>query len=321
MTWLDLLILAFLAYSAYAGFRRGAVLMGLELSSFLIATAVALFLYHPFGAGIKTLTHTSAAIGNIGAFSIAWMLTEIACALVARFYILPRLSRAVQLSRTNRIGGSLLSVLKSVVVVALSFIVFAGLPFSSVTKQAVAGSFFGSASLAYSNGLQSWLASGLGHDLSDSLNFFTVTSDPEASETIELGYKTTEVTIDQKDEDAMLVLLNHERTSRGLSPLTLNTHARGVARDHSKDMFARGYFSHITPEGKSPFDRLRDSRVDFGTAGENLALAPTLALAHQGLMNSPGHRANILGSHYRTVGIGIIDGGPYGLMITQDFTD
>jgi uncharacterized protein YkwD len=321
VTWLDLLILAFLAYSAYAGFRRGAVLMGLELSSFLIATAVALFLYHPFGIAIKALTHTSAAIGNVGAFAIAWMVTEIVCALVARFYILPHLSHAVQLSRTNRIGGSLLGVLKSVVIAGLGVIVFAGLPFSAGTKHAVTDSYFGHASLAYSNGIQAWLATGLGHDLSDSLNFFTVTSDPEGTETIELGYKTTDVTIDQKEEDAMLVLLNHERTSRGLGPLTMNIPARQVARDHSKDMFARGYFSHITPEGKSPFDRLHDSNVDFGTAGENLALAPTLALAHQGLMNSPGHRANILDSHYRTVGIGIIDGGPYGLMITQDFTD
>ena len=56
-------------------------------------------------------------------------------------------------------------------------------------------------------------------------------------------------------------------------------------------------------------------------AGENLALAPTLQLAHDGLMKSPGHRANILSTNYRTVGIGIVDGGPYGLMVTQDFTD
>jgi uncharacterized protein YkwD len=86
-------------------------------------------------------------------------------------------------------------------------------------------------------------------------------------------------------------------------------------------MFARGYFSHISPEGKSPFDRMKAGGVSFGSAGENLALAPTLELAHQGLMNSPGHRANILSPKYKTVGIGIINGGPYGLMVTQDFSD
>jgi len=119
----------------------------------------------------------------------------------------------------------------------------------------------------------------------------------------------------------VLVLLNHERTTRGLPALTFNDTARTVARAHSTDMFARGYFSHINPEGKNPFDRMRAGGVKFGSAGENLALAPTLALAHTGLMNSPGHRANILSPNYTTVGIGIVDGGPYGLMVTQDFTD
>jgi len=45
--------------------------------------------------------------------------------------------------------------------------------------------------------------------------------------------------------------------------------------------------------------------VSFRTAGENLALAPTVQIAHTGLMNSPGHRANILHSQFGRVGIGI----------------
>ena len=84
-------------------------------------------------------------------------------------------------------------------------------------------------------------------------------------------------------------------------------------------MFARGYFAHDTPEGRSPFDRMHEGGVSFQTAGENLALAPTLQVAHNGLMNSPGHRANILGRDFGRVGIGILDGGMRGLMVTQNF--
>ena len=84
-------------------------------------------------------------------------------------------------------------------------------------------------------------------------------------------------------------------------------------------MFARGYFAHVSPDSLSPFDRMKAAHVRYITAGENLALAPTLPLAHKGLMNSPGHRANILQPLYRRVGIGILDGGMYGLMITQNF--
>ena len=92
-----------------------------------------------------------------------------------------------------------------------------------------------------------------------------------------------------------------------------------VARAHSKDMFARGYFSHYTPEGEDPFDRMKDAGVKFIAAGENLALGQTLNICHQGLMNSPGHRANILRPTYGRLGIGILDGGIHGLMISQEF--
>jgi hypothetical protein len=102
----------------------------------------------------------------------------------------------------------------------------------------------------------------------------------------------------------MLELVNRERAAAGLAPLAADPELTEVARRHSVDMFARGYFSHHTPEGKDPFDRIRAADVRFRTAGENLALAPTLPDAHTGLMNSPGHRANILRPQFGRVGIG-----------------
>jgi uncharacterized protein YkwD len=64
---------------------------------------------------------------------------------------------------------------------------------------------------------------------------------------------------------------------------------------------------------------MHQSNVQFLTAGENLALAPTLSVAHTGLMNSPGHRANILRAQFGRVGIGIIDGGMRGFMVSHEF--
>ena len=66
---------------------------------------------------------------------------------------------------------------------------------------------------------------------------------------------------------------------------------------------------------------MRDADVRFTAAGENLALAQTLEIAHRNLMNSPGHRANIMSPAFGRVGIGIMDGGFYGLMISQEFRD
>ena len=120
-------------------------------------------------------------------------------------------------------------------------------------------------------------------------------------------------------EKQMLDLVNQERVKAGLKPLAPDPELTEVARKHSADMFARGYFAHDTPEGVTPFDRMRAANVRFLTAGENLALAPTIPVAHTGLMNSPGHRANILRPEFGRVGIGVMDGGMRGLMVSQEF--
>ena len=117
----------------------------------------------------------------------------------------------------------------------------------------------------------------------------------------------------------MLALVNREREAAGLRPVAADPALVEVARKHSTDMFARGYFAHQTPEGASPFDRMKRDNVSFRTAGENLALAPTVRVAHTGLMNSPGHRANILRPEFGRLGIGIVDGGYRGIMVSQEF--
>jgi uncharacterized protein YkwD len=152
-------------------------------------------------------------------------------------------------------------------------------------------------------------------------SFTLLTVSPESDQTLELGFTVADVQVAAVAEQRMLELINRERVDHGLEPLVMNDTARLVARAHSRDMFARGYFSHRTPEGADPFDRMRAGKVEFRAAGENLALAPTLPLAHRGLMDSPGHRANILSDNYRTVGIGIVVSRRHGLMVTQNFTN
>ena len=119
----------------------------------------------------------------------------------------------------------------------------------------------------------------------------------------------------------MLQMINEERQKHGLKLLQADPEMLQVARAHSQDMFAKGYFAHDDLDGKDPFDRMRAANIRFATAGENLALAQTVGIAHVNLMNSPGHRANILNPSFGRVGIGILDGGFYGLMISQEFRD
>lgn len=136
---------------------------------------------------------------------------------------------------------------------------------------------------------------------------------------IMLDYTTSDFKIRHDLEAAMLVLINTERQKQGLNVLTADPALAAAATAHAADMFTRGYFSHNTPEGIDPFQRLQKLHITYRYAGENLALAPTLLKAHEGLMRSPGHRANILNPSYGRIGIGILDAGVHGLMITQEF--
>ncbi|MCS6862922.1 MAG: CAP domain-containing protein, partial [Abditibacteriales bacterium] len=79
------------------------------------------------------------------------------------------------------------------------------------------------------------------------------------------------------------------------------------------------YFSHDSPKGSTPFDRIKATGLTYVTAGENIAYAPTIAQAHEGLMKSKGHRENILRSSFTEIGIGIVDAGKMGKMVTQNF--
>jgi uncharacterized protein YkwD len=169
----------------------------------------------------------------------------------------------------------------------------------------------------YAEQLEGQLRPVFGDAIARSLNLLTI--QPDSDERVTLPFKVATTKPRPDLEKRMLDLVNRERQAEGLPTLAPDPELTEVARRHSADMFARGYFAHDTPEGISPFDRMRDSGVRFLTAGENLALAPTIEVAHTGLMNSPGHRANILRREFGRVGIGVMDGGMRGLMVSQEF--
>jgi uncharacterized YkwD family protein len=121
------------------------------------------------------------------------------------------------------------------------------------------------------------------------------------------------------DERTMIQLVNKEREKMGLDPLLVNMSLVELARMKSQDMIDHDYFGHQSPTYGSPFDMMKSAGIQYRTAGENLAGAHTVEIAHHNLMNSPGHRQNILNSAFTHVGVGVVKGGPYGIMFTQMF--
>jgi uncharacterized YkwD family protein len=121
------------------------------------------------------------------------------------------------------------------------------------------------------------------------------------------------------DEQRMVSLVNQERNKQGLKPLTADLELSRVARIKSKDMIDQDYFSHQSPTYGSPFEMMKKFGIAYRTAGENIACNQSVEAAHKALMDSPGHRENILKQEYTHVGIGIVNGGVCGKMFTQMF--
>ncbi len=120
-------------------------------------------------------------------------------------------------------------------------------------------------------------------------------------------------------EQRMVNLINQARQKAGLTALRANSELSRVARFKSADMIEKDYFSHQSPTYGSPFEMMKKFGVSYRAAAENIACNSSVDAAHKALMNSPGHRANILNSTYTEVGIGIVDGGMCGQMYTQMF--
>ncbi|NPV71523.1 MAG: sporulation protein [Firmicutes bacterium] len=121
------------------------------------------------------------------------------------------------------------------------------------------------------------------------------------------------------EEKQMYDLVNKERVAAGLKPLEIDMRLVELARLKSQDMSDKGYFDHLSPTYGSPFDMMKKAGITYRAAGENLAGAPTVEMAHNGLMNSPGHRANILNTMFTHIGIGVAKSSRYGLLFTQMF--
>lgn len=121
------------------------------------------------------------------------------------------------------------------------------------------------------------------------------------------------------EEQRMVELVNGERAKAGLPALTVDPELSKVARLKSRDMVDKNYFSHQSPTYGSPFDMMKQFGISYRNAAENIACNQDVEAAHQALMNSSGHRANILSKDFTHIGIGIVDGGPCGKMFTQQF--
>jgi len=109
----------------------------------------------------------------------------------------------------------------------------------------------------------------------------------------------------------VLNLVNQERAAAGVPAVAFDSDAERAAKAHCEDMEGRGFFSHTTPEGWSPSDRLDMLGASgFSGVGENIAVGQSTPQAvMDAWMNSSGHRANILRDSFTHLGVGYDEDG------------
>jgi uncharacterized protein YkwD len=314
---IDILLLVVVLLSVLSGYSRGLILGALDLLSWGLSLVAGLRFYQPVARSLAAHIHFLPQIWSRPiAFILVAVIVCVAVQLLGRL-ILKRLPGDIHQRRFNRLLGVIPGFAYGLIAAAIVAALILSVPLNEGLRERARASQSVNRLAVYTERLEALLHPVFGEAIAETLNLLIVK--PESNERVSLPYKVAASRPRPELEARMLEMVNGERVAAGLRPLAADPELTQVARQHSADMFARGYFAHRSPEGRDPFERMREANVRFSIAGENLALAPTLHIAHNGLMNSPGHRANILQRDFGRVGIGIMDGGIHGLMVTQDF--
>ncbi len=316
MNYIDLFLFAIIILSIWNGIQHGFIVGIIELVSWVCSLVIG-FLYYPKLAGWLEKHFESLGILAVPvAFVAAVVISRIVFAIIAA-RILAAVPRQAHGHVANRVFGIVPGTLNGIIWAAILSTLLLIIPLWKGTMEETRESRIANTLSVEVERLQQKISPLVDDVVKRSINKLVI--NPESDSSVSLPYRVQNPEVRGDLEAEMLQLINEERTKEGLKPMVEDLELAYVARQHSKDMFARGYFSHLNPDGKGPFHRIHEAKIGFITAGENLALAQTLKMAHYGLMHSPGHRANILNPAYGRVGIGIQDGGIYGLMITQNF--
>lgn len=320
LNWVDWVILAIVAYYAWEGWGQGVIALVSSFVSFLGSLWIAIRFHGQVGAFLVSKFGIPPIWTDVLGYLIVGFVSEFLIAEgVSRVVV--RIPRKLQVSRANKLLGVVLGIGNSLVLVIFFLLIILALPIRGTVKQDINKSILGKQLVKYVQIYGGQVTSALEDSAREAIKFLTI--EPTSGERIALpiGNEQLTLTADEAGERQMLALVNAERQKAGVAPLVVDTRITSVARAHSRDMFERRYFSHIDPEGLDAGKRLEAAGIAFLVAGENLAYAPDVATAHQGLMDSPGHRRNILDPQFTLLGIGIINSETYGIMVTQNFAN
>lgn len=317
--YIDLLIILALIYFATEAFRHGFWVIVADFVSFLTSLILSLRFYKYVSEFLKTNFNLGSSVSDaLGFLALAIILESILGIALGR--LVQALPKKFKKHKLNKFLGIIPGIGEGIVLIAFLLTFIVALPIKPAIKRDITDSKIGSYLLEKTVTVENSINQVFGGVINDSLTYLTI--HPSSNESISLDdVLTFNLTVEEQSESELFKKTNEERQKLAIEPLIWDPEIVPVARAHAKDMWERKYFSHYSPEGKDVGDRLKEAGMDYFVAGENLALAPSVTIAHTGLMNSEGHRENILNPDFKKVGIGVVDNGIYGKMFVEIFTN
>jgi uncharacterized protein YkwD len=318
--WIDWVIIIIFAYEAYQGWVSGFVSLGASVLALAVSLWLAIAYQTPVSSFFIEKFGVAPTWGLILSYMSIVFLGQIIFMQILHLLV-ARIPKQIANSKINSALGAIVSWLNSLTIVAFVIIVLLALPLRGTIKKDIESSVIGGKIAAFTKSYEGPLKVSLNEFQKKATKFFTIKPDSKESMALDVAPKSSDLEISDVDEKKMLALVNAERAKVGAPALVVDVTIVQVARNHSRDMFMRRYFSHVTPDAKDPADRMQEGGVKFSMVGENLAYAPDAETAHQGLMDSPEHKKNILDPQFHRIGIGIITTQSFGMMVTQDFAN
>ncbi|NTV31605.1 hypothetical protein HGA91_06535 [candidate division WWE3 bacterium] len=316
--WVDTIIIVVLSWFIFQAWIVGVWTSIANFFTFLLALIGSFVFYRYMGNLFVEVFHWSEATSKALGFLAVSLLIEIIVGSLLS-YAIARFNKHDESHPHFRILSLIPSIGQGLILISFVLMLIITLPITPSIKTQIVQSAIGGWMISQTSGLEQTIEAIFGEAIEESLTY-KITK-PGSTESVPLEIDSFNLSVDTNAERELFELVNDERISRNLPALVYDDRLSEVARNHSKDMWERKYFSHYSPDGFNIADRLEQVDYVYTLAGENLALAPTVKTAHLGLMNSTGHRENILRPEFRSMGIGVIDNGYYGKMFTQVFSD
>lgn len=316
--YIDFIIIVFLIFFLINSLKIGFWRSFDNLISFFVSMFAAFLLYPYLSDIIAVNFNMSLGTTGIISFLTIFVFADFVSSVVVSriFAVVPK--KVIEKKWLNFITP-ILATVEAVVIVGLLCFFALSSPISSLLKADIESSKFFKNVVSRQQFIRIQVERLFQGFINEAYTYFTKA--PDDKRVIDIKTATSNLEVNEVQESQMLSLVNQERQKLGLSELVVDSKLIKVARDHAYDMWNRKYFSHYSPDGENVADRLKENDIKYIYAAENLALAPTLQIAHQGLMDSDGHRKNILDSNFTKIGIGVVSNGYYGNMYVQVFTN